>query len=171
MRDARDAEDALLLERGEHEELLAAYVATIRDVCLARIRNEDGYDVAQNVVLRLWAELQRGKRYAVPFRVVVFNVIGWTVKEHFQGASTAVPLPEGWDPATWDNGYDAFEQDFDLERLFADLPPRERDVATLRYVDGLEHDQIAERLGIARNAVDQALWRAHGKLKEAVGAG
>jgi RNA polymerase sigma-B factor len=81
-----------------------------------------------------------------------------------------VPLPEGWDPATWDNGYDAFEQDFDLERLFADLPPRERDVATLRYVDGLEHDQIAERLGIARNAVDQALWRAHGKLKEAVSA-
>ena len=36
----------------------------------------------------------------------------------------------------------------------------------LRYLDGLEIEQIAERLGLTRNAVDQALHRGHKKLRE-----
>ena len=41
-------------------------------------------------------------------------------------------------------------------------------MATLRYLVGLSHEQIAEKLEIDRNAVDQALWRAHRKLRELV---
>ena len=37
----------------------------------------------------------------------------------------------------------------------------------LRYVSGLEPDQIATKLGMQRNAVDQALHNAHKKLLEA----
>jgi DNA-directed RNA polymerase specialized sigma24 family protein len=36
----------------------------------------------------------------------------------------------------------------------------------LRYGEQLSHEQIAERLGITRNAVDQALHNGHEKLAE-----
>jgi RNA polymerase sigma factor (sigma-70 family) len=50
--------------------------------------------------------------------------------------------------------------------LLADLPARQREVADLLYREGLSHEQIAERLGLKRNAVDQALHNAHAKLAE-----
>jgi RNA polymerase sigma factor (sigma-70 family) len=64
---------------------------------------------------------------------------------------------------------DAFERvdarmDFDV--LLAELPQRQREVAELLYREGLSHEQIAERLGLKRNAVDQALHNAHRKLAE-----
>lgn len=40
----------------------------------------------------------------------------------------------------------------------------------LRYREGLEIDEIAERLDMTRNAVDQALHRGHSRLRERIGA-
>ena len=73
----------------------------------------DGQDVAQDVEFRLFREFQAGKRYpGVPYRVVVHNVIGWTLADHFAGRPTDVPLPEDWgvrvarriSPAGWSIG-------------------------------------------------------------------
>jgi RNA polymerase sigma factor (sigma-70 family) len=50
--------------------------------------------------------------------------------------------------------------------VFEDLPQREREVALLRVVYGLEPGEIATRLSITRNNVDQAWHRAKGKLRE-----
>ena len=36
---------------------------------------------------------------------------------------------------------------------------------------GLEPDEIADELGMTRNAVDQALWRARKHLREIIGGG
>ncbi len=163
MLDARDAEDARLLESGEHETLLATYLDTIVDRCRARIHGPEAEDVAQNVVLRLWDELERGRRYRVPFRVVVHMVATWKLKEHFGEQRFLDELEE-----IEDDGYDAYAawmSERDLTTLFAGLPERQRQVAHLRYVVGLEHDQIAATLGINRNAVDQALHNAHRKLE------
>ena len=99
MRDARDAEDALLLQNGDHAALIAAYHEIVVQRCRIAVRSDAGYDVAQNVFERLLKELARGKRYRVPYRVVVHKVVDWTVKEHFQGRPTDAPLPEGWDLA------------------------------------------------------------------------
>ena len=40
----------------------------------------------------------------------------------------------------------------------------------LRYREGLEIDEIAERLDMTRNAVDQALHRVSSRLRERIGA-
>jgi RNA polymerase sigma-70 factor (ECF subfamily) len=47
-----------------------------------------------------------------------------------------------------------------IDRLIVDLPPRCREVFLLRKVDGLTHDEIAERLGISQNMVEKHLRRA-----------
>jgi DNA-directed RNA polymerase specialized sigma24 family protein len=39
----------------------------------------------------------------------------------------------------------------------------------LRYLEGLEIEEIAARLSLSRNAVDQALHRGHKTLREQVG--
>jgi RNA polymerase sigma factor (sigma-70 family) len=164
-RDA-DAEDSSLLEQGRIEYLLAKYHDVVVGRCVARLRGHpDAEDVAQNVKLRLFREFHRGKRYGeTPYRVVVHQVIGWTLSEYFDGRPTDVELPEDWSP----NQTDQVEAELYLEALFADLPPRQREVLELRYLSGLEHEEIAQRLGMTRNAVDQALHNGHEKLRRAL---
>src|SRR5215217_9435438 len=100
MHDARDAEDALLLEAGDHAALLAAYEDVVVQRCLVATRHESGYDVAQNVFVRLLRELERGKRYTVPYRVVVHKIVDWTLKEHFAGRPTGSRCRRGGTPST-----------------------------------------------------------------------
>jgi RNA polymerase sigma factor (sigma-70 family) len=55
-----------------------------------------------------------------------------------------------------------------LARVLAPLPDGSRRVLELRYIEGMEIEQIADRLGVTRNAVDQALHRGHRALREAL---
>jgi RNA polymerase sigma factor (sigma-70 family) len=164
-RDARDAEDHLLLDTGDHATLLAAYYPIIRQRCMLAVRAEAADDIAQDVCLRLAAELRRGKRYSIPYRVVVHQFVKWTILEHRAGIPTDLPIPPGWDPVSPDDPYATFEADYDIDQLFQALPTGEREVAELRYRHALEVDEIAERLGKRRNAIDQALWRLHQRLR------
>jgi RNA polymerase sigma factor (sigma-70 family) len=165
MHDARDAEDKRLLEEGEHKLLLAAYFTPVRDRCFLRLgTREAGDEAAQRVFLRLWSELSAGKRYPVPFRVAVWMVTEWTLRGLSSGRQE-LELPDDWDSAAPD-AYSGWESDYDLASLFADLPPRQRQVLDLRYRLGLTPAEIAEQLGIAANAVHQALHNGHAKLKE-----
>ncbi len=165
MHDARDAEDQRLLDAGEHNRLIEAYYGVIVARCQARIRNDgEAFDAAAQVVIRLLGELKAGKRYPVPFRVVVQKVTGWKIAEHFAAQRPATELGEDATPD--DGGYDEAEERQDLSALLDDLPPRERDVAALRILGGLDPTEIAAQLGISRNNVDQAWHRAKRKLRE-----
>src|SRR6516225_92017 len=85
MHDARDAEDTRLLTAHEYGTLLESYYETIIQRCRVRCRLEDdALDCAQSVVVRLLSELKRGRRYPVPYRVVVHKVIEWTTKGFYE---------------------------------------------------------------------------------------
>lgn len=166
MHEARDAEDARLLAAGDHARLLATYLPIVQGRVYVRVRDSGADDVVQDVMLRLISELRAGNTYAVPYRVVVHNVTTWTIKAHYarRAGDVVDVLPPDWTEA--DPGEVAVEDGAYLEGLFAELPPREREVGELRYLHGLEINEIAARLGVRRNAVDQALHRAHRRLRE-----
>ena len=106
MHDARDAEDQRLLHEGEHKLLLAGYFTPVRDRCFFRLgTREAGDEAAQRVFLRLLAELQKGKTYSVPVRVVVWMVTEWTLRGFHRGLQEA-ELPDEWDTT----GPDAFSE-------------------------------------------------------------
>ena len=67
-------DDEALLAARDHARLLAKYEPVIVQRCVAALRgHSDAEDVAQDVKLRLWRELQAGKTYPVPYRVVVLE--------------------------------------------------------------------------------------------------
>jgi len=166
MRDARDAEDTRLLETGEIQLLLAGWVETIRDRCIAKMRGPVGEDVAQAVCERLWRELKAGRHRdgRLPFRVVVHCVIGWVCSGWYEDGWREKELldPDGAavDPA------DEIVADLTLEQFVATLPPGDGAVARLSYLEGLEPGEIAERLEKKPNAVYQAISRNKAKLRE-----
>jgi DNA-directed RNA polymerase specialized sigma24 family protein len=166
MHDARDAEDRRLLEAGEHKLLLSAYVQQIRDRCFFKLLDRDaGDEIAQRIFLRLWSELCVGKTYGgLPYRVVVAMVTDWELRGFYPPAKQDAELPEQWDELAPD-AFAAWEADHDLALLFADLSDGDRRVLELRYRLGLEPGDIAQELGIKANAVYQALFRGHQKLK------
>ena len=51
------------------------------------------------------------------------------------------------------------------------LPPRHREVLALREVAGRSYEEIGAIMGISENAAAQLIWRARGKLREAMTAG
>ena len=172
MHDARDAEDIRLLAAGEYSALVESYYETIILRCRTRCRTEDdALDCAQAVVVRLLSELKRGRRYTVPYRVVVHKVIEWTRKGFYERGRAVIvefddDLPEEvFRPA---DPYADVETRYDLERALAGLPQGDREIARLRYVDGYEIERVAELTGKTRNAVDQALFRSRKVLKESL---
>src|SRR4051794_41090355 len=109
MRDARDADDALLLETGRHAELLAVYQQVVFQRCRLKVRGDAWQDVAQDALERLYRELTGGKSYPVHSRVVVFRVIVWTFGEPFAGRTTASSTPADWDLEDTRNDYAPLE--------------------------------------------------------------
>lgn len=56
-----------------------------------------------------------------------------------------------------------------LRAAIASLPPRCREVIRLRWIDGLDHAEIAEALGITRKAVESNITRGLRGLRETLG--
>lgn len=164
MHDARDAEDKRLLEAGELGRLVEGYSGLILRRCRARIWTEAAaMAVAGDIVVRLFSELERGRRYPVPYRVVVNQVISWKIKEHFAVRPVAAELA---DEAAEDRALVAAEARLDLRALAEGLTPREREVVLSRVGARLEADQLAAALGTTRRKVNRAWFRGKRKLRE-----
>lgn len=167
-RGARDEEDARLLEAGDHAALLAAYYPTI----LLRLRArrlplDEAEEVRQRVVEYLLRELRSGRKFDVPFRVIVHQRTTWTLFDYYKERKqqSGELVEEGVESGMLEN----VEANLDFARLTADLPPRERQAVVMRWQQGLDVPEIAEALEMKPNAVHQALFRAHEKLRRSLG--
>ena len=167
MRDARDAEDNRLLEKGTSISSSPAGTETIVSRCVAKMRGPVGHDVAQVVCERLWRELKAGKHRdgRWPFRVIVHKVIGYVCAGWYEKGWGELELIEIDGPAADDFTGDV-ELQLTLEAFVATLPPGDGEVARLWLLERLETDQIAERLGKEPNAVYQARSRIKPRLRE-----
>lgn len=166
--DAEDAYDDMLLAQGRHDELLARHYESLRDRTRLRVPEPDRDDVLQAALLRLVAELGRGRTYGAPFRVVAHQVLRWAIAGHFEAVEAAArrhgPAPEA-DMADPVDDYDGIDVRLTVETIIAALPEGDRIPTRLRYVEGCEIPEIARRLGRTRNAIDQALARGRRHLR------
>lgn len=85
-------------------------------------------------------------------------------KQAKRPAAQALPL-EAWDRLADDGPDDPTEVADLVHRLLAVLPPRDRLVLTLRYLEGCSVDETADRTGWSRAVVKVQTWRARHKLQ------
>ena len=55
-----------------------------------------------------------------------------------------------------------------MREAVADLPPRDREVVVLYYLEGRPIAEVSEALGVSPGAVEVRLHRARGKLRESL---
>jgi RNA polymerase sigma-70 factor, ECF subfamily len=85
---------------------------------------------------------------------------GWVSIEAFRDLVSDAPSPE-----------ERLLHEEEVRRLLAamdELSERDREVVSLRYASELEYSEIAGILGIRETAVRTRLWRALGRLREAL---
>jgi RNA polymerase sigma factor (sigma-70 family) len=166
MHDARDADDTRRLEAGEYSALVESYYGVILDRVRVRVWPEDqAIAVAAEVAIRLLSELKRGRRYRVPFRVVVHQVITWKVKEHYAPAKLTEVELEDWLAVASTESTDEIDLDDPFESWIAPLTELEQTVLRLHYVEDIGFAEIARMLGKEPNAVHQIHHRALTKLR------
>lgn len=140
-------------------------------------RTEDVEDLAQEVYLRLLRFTDRDKvksPQAYLFRVA-FNVL-YEFKLHrnrgrvsfdSDAASLAAEhLPD--ESVRPDEAYEHAKRESEVKGLIEQLPPMQRLVLLLATRENLSYDEIAGKLGISASTARVHLYRAIGRLKDAV---
>ena len=97
-------------------------------------------------------------------RIVVNKSINVLKKRRHE----AMPGDEGWDVAEEDSGGD-YKDNLTVERVkkaIEELPDGYRAVLSLYLLEGYDHQEIAEILGITESTSKSQLNRAKGKLRE-----
>ena len=172
MQDARDRAD---LAAGRHDQLFARYLEAIQGaVRSVNLWNEaDRHDAVQDACERLLKEWQRGKTYRAPIRIIILSVSMYVARGVKQKAAIHAGRMASADVLEWQAGPDPFAElqivDW-MESMFDALPPREREVMYLRYIDGMPPSHVAEFLAIEPNAENQAHFRAIRALRLAEAA-
>ncbi len=126
-------------------------------------------DVMQEAYLRLFrARLPS----AAPeeLRQVLFKIASRLVVDHFRRARRErLAARHARDDQEGAAGADAAAR-LDMERTFQQLRPRERVLLWLAYVEGADHREIADAIGVRAKSVRVLLFRARRRLAALVGA-
>ncbi len=110
----------------------------------------------------------RGREVTAAWLVVVAKrrlVDHWRTLDAARRAVERLAVVESSRPATAPSGVDS-----DITAALDALPPRQRTVLTLRYLDDWGVDEIAEGLGISYRATESLLARARRSFAAAVDA-
>src|SRR5581483_1536003 len=98
-------------------------------------------------------------------RVMVNTHLSW-----WRGRRPESRLPDGFDVADRGDAAASYDDQDQLARGLAALPPRQRAVVVLRYYAGLSEAEIAEALGCAPGTVKSQSAKAMRTLRRVLGS-
>jgi RNA polymerase sigma factor (sigma-70 family) len=140
-------------------ELYSAQASAIYNLCRRILGSpEDAQDVTQEVFIKAYRQLagcDAGFR-AEPW---LYRVAVNACYDLLRARKVLEPLPDEVDGPQVD-GYERAELGLLLEQTLAGLSVRHRTVVLLKDVHGLSHAEIADVLGVSRNATETLLSRA-----------
>jgi RNA polymerase sigma-70 factor (ECF subfamily) len=170
------ASRALSGEQGAVADLLAAVRRLVHRYCRAKLGRLPGADhaaedAAQEVCIAVLTALPRYKDTGRPFEAFVYRIAANKVADA-QRASYRAPVPtdDVPDAATAEPGPEQLALDaFDAEtvgRLLDTLPPKLREIITLRVGAGMSAEETGRALDMTAGAVRVAQHRAMQKLRK-----
>ncbi|WP_432486762.1 RNA polymerase sigma factor ShbA [Kineococcus sp. SYSU DK018] len=167
---------ALSGEQGAVADLLAAVRRLVHRYCRARLGRMPGADhaaedAAQEVCIAVLTALPRYKDTGRPFEAFVYRIAANKVADAQRAAYRApVPTDEVPDSAAAEPGPEQLALDsFDAEtvgRLLDTLPPKLREILTLRVGAGMSAEETGRALDMTAGAVRVAQHRAMQKLRK-----
>ncbi len=134
----------------------------------ARLSPADVDDLAQEVFLRM-LRYERTDLVAHP-QAYLFKIAANVLAEWSTRASWRKPHAQEWLAQLTDERDPAQEcaredEQLELRRAIALLPPRAREILRFHYEEGLTHEVIACRLNTTRRIVKRDLIRAYAELR------
>jgi RNA polymerase sigma-70 factor (ECF subfamily) len=146
-----------------HEALVTGYLyRAIGDV-------QSASDLSQETFLRAWRHFERIQAYERPVAWllrVATNLALQYRRRRQAPVGSAIPLDDSSGPSASDPGSRFAERDL-VRAALLELPPKPRVMLVLREVYGLSGDEVAETLGMSRDSVKVALWRARAQFRAA----
>lgn len=125
-------------------------------------------DLSQEAFLRAWQHFTQISAYDHPsswlFRVAT-NLAISHLRRRSSPVGAAKSLEDDEGPARSDPGMRRVVENDLVERVLLDLTPKQRAVLVLREICGLSSDEVALSLGMSRDAVKMALWRAREQFR------
>lgn len=119
-------------------------------------------DLSQEAFLRAWQHFDKLLTYDHPsawlFRVAT-NLALSHLRRRVSPVGSAKLLGDDDSPARSDPAMRFIERDL-IEHILLELPPKQRAALVLREINGLSCSEVAQALGMSRDAVKMALWRA-----------
>lgn len=128
-------------------------------------------EILAQIVAKDYAVLRRFRgrsSLAAYLTVIARRICVHALAEHAAVRQVQRPAPPRLAETTEDrrppagDGLALFEQ---VQQLLGKLPPRERQVVRLFYLEGKSYEEISQDLGIPVNTVGSILTRARGKLR------
>lgn len=170
-------EDRELLEKvragdeAAYDEVFRTWYATLVRVAAALVRDSDAAEeVAQDVMHELWRRRETldpaASLRAYLFRSVRNRALNQLrhLKVRRESEAEVEALYDA--PLTADQPLAASELARAVERAFAELPPRCREVFELSRLRGLRYAEIAEALGISQKTVEAQMGKALRVMRE-----
>jgi RNA polymerase sigma-70 factor (ECF subfamily) len=170
--DLHDIRRCLSGEGDAYRRLVERHQQRISGIMWRFSRDPDTHeDLVQDVFVEAYQSLATYRARA-PFAHWIARIatrVGYRhwKRERREGTIETVPLAE-WDGIAEEPAADAGPAEAAelLHRLLGQLPPRDRLVLTLRYVDEHSVEKTAELTGWSKTMVKVQAWRARGKLKK-----
>lgn len=151
------------------EVLYRRHVGRVYAVCYRIVSNQSrAEELTQQVFIRAW-EMMRTFRGESAFsswlyRIAVNVVLVDLRSERRRGSR--IDLDDNLEQLGSARLHASPEEIMDLEKAIGELPPRARAIFVLHDVEGYQHDEIAEMMGLAIGTTKAQLHRARKLLKE-----
>ncbi len=137
-----------------------------------RVSNREvAIDLVQEGFTKTWRHISLGNvvgnMKAFLYQVLNNLIIDYYRKRKSESLDTL--LDDGFDPPT--SGHEEIIRDAEhreVMMVIEKVPPKDRDVIVLRYVDGLSVKDIAEMLSESENTVSVRLHRALSKVRKII---
>lgn len=166
-----DVARAVAGELAAFERLYRATVARIHGLARRILGPEHADEATQEVYLRAWLRLGsfRGEASFATWlhRLATNEILNLRQRLGREGARSAAPTSEAPERGSTSAGTRQ-ELRLDLEAGLEDLPDGAREVFVLHDVEGLNHGEIARRLGVSVGTSKSQLHRARQLLRVAL---
>ena len=172
--DRSDRDLVLAFKRGEeaaYDEMYERYRARVYGVCARILRNpQDAEEASQETFLRAFQALHRfNGRYQLGAWLA--RIAANTSVDQLRSKSRApvVALPEAQEPVSPDADPERLVvgEYPQLQRAISDVKPLHAQAIALRALEGMSHQEIADRLALTPAQVKALLHRARNSLRRA----